>query len=48
VTEDFAAKLALDLNNRWSITAGYRTVEGGANFPSSGCAQRVLLAARGA
>jgi len=29
--EDFAAKLAYDLNDRWSITAGYRTVEGGAD-----------------
>jgi len=29
--EDFAAKLAYDLNERWSITAGYRTVEGGAD-----------------
>ena len=29
--EDFAAKLACDLNERWAITAGYRTVEGGAD-----------------
>jgi len=29
--EDFAAKLAYDVNDRWSITAGYRTVEGGAD-----------------
>lgn len=29
--EDFAAKLAYDLNDRWSVTAGYRTVEGGAD-----------------
>jgi hypothetical protein len=29
--EDFAAKLAYDLNDRWLITAGYRTVEGGAD-----------------
>ena len=29
--EDFSAKLAYDLNERWAITAGYRTVEGGAD-----------------
>jgi len=29
--EDFATKLAYDVNDRWSITAGYRTVEGGAD-----------------
>jgi hypothetical protein len=29
--EDFAAKIAYDLNDRWSITAGYRTLEGGAD-----------------
>jgi hypothetical protein len=29
--EDFAAKLAYDLSDRWTITAGYRTVEGGAD-----------------
>ena len=29
--EDFAAKLVYDVNDRWSITAGYRTVEGGAD-----------------
>ena len=29
--EDFAAKIAYDLDDRWSITAGYRTVEGGAD-----------------
>jgi hypothetical protein len=29
--EDFSAKVAYDINERWSITAGYRTVEGGAD-----------------
>jgi hypothetical protein len=29
--EDAALKLYLDLNDRWSLSAGYRTVEGGAD-----------------
>lgn len=29
--EDLAAKIAYDIDDRWSITAGYRTLEGGAD-----------------
>lgn len=29
--EDLALKLAFDVTDRWSLTAGYRTVEGGAD-----------------
>lgn len=29
--EDFAAKIVYDLDDRWSISAGYRTLEGGAD-----------------
>jgi hypothetical protein len=29
--EDVAVKLAYDVSDRWSVTAGYRTVEGGAD-----------------
>jgi hypothetical protein len=29
--EDLALKLAYDLNDRWTLTGGYRTVEGGAD-----------------
>jgi len=28
---DLALKIAYDINDRWSVTAGYRTVEGGAD-----------------
>ena len=31
---DASAKLAYDLNERWSVRAGYRTVEGGADVDS--------------
>jgi hypothetical protein len=27
-----ALKLGYDINDRWSVTAGYRTVEGGADI----------------
>lgn len=32
--EDAALKLAYDAGNHWSVAAGYRTVEGGADVPS--------------
>jgi hypothetical protein len=31
---DLALKIGYDLNDRWSVTAGYRTVEGGADVDS--------------
>ena len=29
--EDLSLKLAYDINERWTVTGGYRTVEGGAD-----------------